>query len=102
MAFTQSTRVWWDSAKPGAGTSQLKDATPSAGTPSSPSEDTGTEGLRRGRLVVCARSGFVVPLSETVLDPNTGARVWNRFADKQDPLDRERGIPPPVDRDPED
>lgn len=86
MAFSQSDRVWWDTSQPGASTSELEDATPTAGTPEA-DEDSGTTGERKGVRVVCARSGFSVPESETVIDPISGQRVWSSFVDKVHPLD---------------
>lgn len=79
MAFTLTSRVWWDNTQPGQGTTYLLDAE----TPANASTDnsTGFIGLEQGPMVVCARSGFEVPFSETVLDAVTGARVWAKFAD---------------------
>lgn len=72
-------RVWWDSSKPGAGTAFLYDATPAANT----DNDTGWTGrIRADTWVTCARSGFNVPFSETIVDPNTGFRVWRRYVDR--------------------
>lgn len=85
MTFSQPSRIWWDSSQPGAGTDALSDATPSAGPPASTDEDTGIVGRSQDKRVICARSGFSVPYSETVIDPITGNRVWARFADKEDP-----------------
>lgn len=85
MAFTQPSRVWWNTSAPGAGTNQLEDATPSATTPASANEDTGIEGTEQDRLFRCERSGFTVPFSETVIDPVSGHRVWYKFADTAKP-----------------
>lgn len=82
MAFTQNSRIWWDTSKPGSGTSQLQDSTPSPATPASPDEDTGIVGVTKGPLARCERSQFVVPVSELVTDPITGRRVWFRFVDR--------------------
>lgn len=81
MAFTQGTRVWWDTSKPGAGTAKLDDAT----VPTTPDagDDSGIVGLHQDKQVECDRSGFVVPASDTVIDPVSGHRVLARFADKQ-------------------
>ena len=82
MAFSQTARVWWDPAQPGAGTGALVDATPDAATPSSPDNDTGVAGRPGvGKWFICERSGFGVPFSETIIDPNSGRRVWRRFVD---------------------
>jgi hypothetical protein len=83
MSFSQSSRVWWDSNAPGAGTASLNDADV-AGTPAA-AEDSGTVGVHKGQLTTCERSGFTVPLSETVIDPNTGRRVFWRFKDPPAP-----------------
>jgi hypothetical protein len=98
MSFTQTDRVWWDTAKPGSGTSKLEDAK----TPTTPTadEDSGTTGRHGGKLWKCARSGFTVPFIETVLDVVKGVRVWFRFADKPAPTSEMRPETPPTESDP--
>jgi hypothetical protein len=88
MPFTKTVRIWWDTTEPGADTGFLIDAAPDAGLPADEDQDTGTVGLERGKLVVCARSGFTVPERETVIDPYTGRLIWRRFVDKLHPLDK--------------
>lgn len=86
MAFTQASRVWWTTTDPGASTAFLVDATPDPALPASDDSDTGAEERpNKGRWFVCERSGFTVPFVETVIDPNTGSRVWHRFVDPPDP-----------------
>jgi hypothetical protein len=88
VSFTKTDRVWWDTTLPGAATDFLTDAEPDAGLPASADQDTGIVGLERGKMVVCARSGFAVPESETVPDPYTGRLIWRHFVDKLHPADK--------------
>jgi len=77
-------RVWWDTTQPGAGDSQLENPADSA---PDPDEDSGITGRAAEEpWVICARSGFPFPLSETAIDPNTGARVGIRFLDPPAPI----------------
>lgn len=79
MTFTNTSRVWWNTANPGSGTAFLSDASPAENT----DNDTGWTGRIRGDIwVICARSGFGVPFSDSIIDPNTGQRVWRRFVDR--------------------
>lgn len=80
MSFTKSSRVWWNTTKPGAGTAYLSDADV-PGTPDE-ADDSGIAGWEKDQLIVCSRSGFVVPLSEAIEDPYTGKLVWRTFVDK--------------------
>lgn len=92
MSFTKTDRIWWDTTQPGADTDFLLDATPDAGLPASDDQDTGTVGLEKDVLVVCARSGFAVPKSECIPDPYTGRLVWRTFADSLHPADADKTI----------
>ena len=93
MAFAGSSRVWWDSTQPGRGTENLTDSTLGI---TAPPEDSsaGITGRYEDKLVICARSGFDVPENETVVDPLTGNRVWNRFVDTR-PLSDDEDMRPP-------
>jgi hypothetical protein len=91
MAFTQTNRIWWDTSRPGASTLNLYDAD----VPTTPdtSDDSGIVGTNYGeQWVICERSGFPFPLSQTTIDPNTGKRVGRRFVDPPAPIvDQEPG-----------
>jgi len=80
LPFTKTTRVWWPTTAPGAGTANLLDA--EVNSTAANDNASGTVGLESGKMVVCARSGFEVPFSETVIDPISGSRVWAKFADQ--------------------
>lgn len=78
-----TSRIWWDSSAPGAGVAQLYDAIPAA----NPDNDTGVTGrIRADTWVTCARSGFNVPFSDTVIDVNNGLRVYWRYQDRPAPV----------------
>ena len=94
MAFTQSSRIWWDTTQPGASTSELEDS--AVNSTAATDNASGTVGLEQGRMIICARSGFEIPLTEAVQDPVTGNLVWNRFVDPP-PLDADDGLTVPSD-----
>jgi len=87
MAFTQNNRIWWDTSRPGSSTIGLFDAD----VPTTPdtADDSGITGSHYEEpWVLCERSGFAIPLSQTVIDPNTRKRVWVYFVDKPEPIVR--------------